>query len=552
MPGFLIMLMTILMPGILLFAAPGETEAKQSQLTGIMESAVISSADPTKIDLRLRLDGLDREDPPEIFIFEVKPYEGDIQGRKDYLTSAFPDRDILLFHLDLYSAPGDLRIYDAFVAAVEDGQGGFRVISNRCHIQNPEAIAPVRTPELNRGKKGIMVDPNLIDDALELNIKHAQITITTSQLFGEGITYTYEGREYHFSKVLVADLDRQIIRLSDAGVAVTAVLVNGWNPTEPALYRPGTSIQRADQALYYGFNVETEDGFHTVKAIASFLANRYCGRNGHGKITNWVIGNEINNQYWNYVGEYDVSLYTLIFQRTFRVFYTAIRSISANDNVMFSLDYYWTMPPEAGSVGKYPGKDVLDWFVRLDQLEGKTDWGLALHPYPYPLQDPVFWDDYRSGKVTDRVDTPVVSIKNLAVMTDYMHRSELLNRDDQVRPIFLTEQGFNSAFRKRDTTGYQAAGLVYGYYIAENLPEIKAFILSRQLDNEAELEQGLAYGLSYADGKTGAIIHKPAWGIYKVLDDPAGTEEASEFALKLLGIRQWDSVIGSFHYPGRR
>ena len=61
--------------------------------------------------------------------------------------------------------------------------------------------------------------------------------------------------------------------------------------------------------------------------MASFLAKRYNGQNGHGKITNWVVGNEIDNQYWNYEGDYDVSTYTKKFQRAFRVFYTAMKSV---------------------------------------------------------------------------------------------------------------------------------------------------------------------------------------------------------------------------------
>ena len=35
--------------------------------------------------------------------------------------------------------------------------------------------------------------------------------------------------------------------------------------------------------------------------MLSFLANRYAGT-GHGKVMNWVIGNEINaRKEWNYI-----------------------------------------------------------------------------------------------------------------------------------------------------------------------------------------------------------------------------------------------------------
>ena len=59
----------------------------------------------------------------------------------------------------------------------------------------------------------------------------------------------------------------------------------------------------------------------------------------HGKVSNWIIGNEINNQQWNHMGATDITNYVQTYQEAFRVFYTAIKSTSANDRVFFSLDY---------------------------------------------------------------------------------------------------------------------------------------------------------------------------------------------------------------------
>ena len=67
------------------------------------------------------------------------------------------------------------------------------------------------------------------------------------------------------------------------------------------LIYPGT--QKSSNAFYYMFNAETESGFEQTKAIASFLADHYSGSNSsYGKVSNWIIGNEINNQQWNYMG----------------------------------------------------------------------------------------------------------------------------------------------------------------------------------------------------------------------------------------------------------
>ena len=338
-------------------------------------------------------------------------------------------------------------------------------------------------------------------------------------------------------------------RLSDSGVSVTAILLNAWNETVPELNPKGVTELPKEQAVYYGFNVESEGGFRAVKAMASFLAKRYNGKNGHGKITNWVVGNEINNQYWNYMGDYDVSAYTVRFQRAFRVFYTAMKSVSANDNIMFSIDHYWNMFPEAAPVGKYKGKDIMLAFHNYEAAEGYMDYGLALHPYPYPMTSPNFWDDDKTGKVNDSIDSPVVNFKNLHVITDFMQLPEMRNRKGEVRKIFLTEEGFTSTQGKNDKTTEQAAAVAYSYFIADNNPYISAYLMSRQEDNEDETKHGLSFGLSSIVNHK--LVSKPAHEVFKWIDDPGKTEGIADFARAIIGIDRWDQLIPGFHFPGR-
>ena len=526
------------------------TKASLNASTVVSGYARVSRAElnpynPTKINITIDAGALVGQ-VNEIYLFDMKPYEMDLGSRSDYIQVRNIEDGKLNITVDLFRQDGSNRLFDAFVLAVPYNDG-YYIVSNRCFISNPEAIAADQSPALNLGKKGLMVDPNIIDDAIDLNIKHAFIAITTSQLFGNGINYSFEGKTYSFDSGLINQLDQEINRLSASGIAVTAGIVNGWNSQQPDLYRPGTAVQSQDAALYYGFNVETEEGFRMVKAIASFLANRYNGHNSHGKVTNWVIGNEINNQFWNYVGNYGVEEYTRIFQRTFRVFYNTIKSVSANDNVMFSLDYYWTIPTESGSVTKYAGKDVLDNFAALDEEEGRTNWALAIHPYPYPLTDPVFWDDESSNKVTQDVTTPVVSYINLHVLTDYMHNSSMLDNSGSVRNIFMTEQGFSSVKNlSKEAQTEQAAAVAYGHYIVENNPDIDAYMLSRQLDNAGETKDGLYFGLS-TTGSDGSLLAKPAREVFKYIDDPAQSLQVSEFAKGVIGINDWSDVIPGFH-----
>ena len=113
-------------------------------------------------------------------------------------------------------------------------------------------------------------------------------------------------------------------------MTVTAVLLNDWNSATPQLYYPGVKRQPAGTANYYGFHVATEEGFETLKAIAAFLTERYSSlQSPYGRVSNWVIGNEINNQLWNYMGPMSLEQYMEEYVRAFRVFYTAIRSTSS-------------------------------------------------------------------------------------------------------------------------------------------------------------------------------------------------------------------------------
>ena len=482
-----------------------------------------------------------------VYIFEIKPYQNDLSGRTDYLAKGSIGAN-QTFSFPLHAGPGELRLYSAFVPAVKVG-GRYEMIANRRYIENPEIVAENQDPALNPGKKGLRVDPNILDDALSLNIKHAGVDIPTQRFFGNGIDYTYESKTYKINKELIDQLDAEVKRLSDSGVAVTAILLNAWNQTVPELNPLGVTELPKEQAVYYGFNVESEAGFRAVKAMASFLAKRYNGKNGHGKITNWVVGNEINNQYWNYMGDLDVSAYTSKFQRAFRVFYTAMKSVSANDNVMFSIDHYWNMLPEAAPVGKYKGKDILLAFHNYEEAEGYMDYGLALHPYPYPIYSPNFWDDDKTGRVNDTVDSPIVNFKNLHVITDFMSMDSMKNRKGEVRKIFLTEEGFSSIAKGVDKSTEQAAAVAYSYFIVDNNPYISAYLMSRQEDNEDETKHGLAFGLSSIVNHQ--LVPKPAHEVFKWIDNASATEGIADFARAVIGIDSWDQLIPNFRFPGR-
>ena len=182
-----------------------------------------------------------------VYIFEIKPYQNDLGGRTDFIAKGSLGEN-QKFHFPLYAGPGELRLYSAFVPAVKVGSR-YEIIADRRYIENPEVVAENQSPALNPGKKGLRVDPNILDDALSLNIKHAGVDIPTQRFFGQGISYSYEGKTFQINKELIDQLDGEVKRLSDSGVAVTAILLNAWNNTVPELNPIGVTELPKEQAV---------------------------------------------------------------------------------------------------------------------------------------------------------------------------------------------------------------------------------------------------------------------------------------------------------------
>ena len=490
-------------------------------ISGTISSVKIDSQNKDLIQVDASLDITPLNQEREVYLFELQPYQHSIDVPMNPLASS-PVLSNLKFSVSLKKENQDTRLYSAFCLAIREA-GQYKIISNKHYITNPELIAPNQSEALNRGIKGLGVDSDY-QEAIALGIKHAGINIATKDIFGKGITYSYKGKNYNINASTLLSLDTQIKAYSDAGVAVTAVIVNAWNTEQPELNLPGLTQLPSEQALYYQFNTSSKKAVDSLEALASFLAKRYNGQNGYGKITNWVIGNEINNQRWNHANVNDEGQYIQDFQDAFRIFYTAIKSESANDNVMFSIDHYWNIPTEAQATTTYSGKSIVDTFAYINQVE----YGV-------------------SSYFSDSVDSPIVDFVNLHVVTDYMQSPGLLDTNGKVRTIFLTEEGFSSVTGSGDMATQQAAAIAYSYYIAANNPYIKAYILSRQEDHEEELKSGLAVGLSvkYEDGRR---VDKPAKEVFRLIDTEQ-SKAVSEFAKTVVGVTEWEELIPGFRYP---
>lgn len=523
---------------VLMVLTQGElpTEERTGFLT--IESCEISAEDTGKIKLEFSVPYVPVSDDDYYYLFELATYETEHGDEFADKTSKWKEDSKFYVNLNLNTASS--RLFSKFVVAVKI-DGKYVDISRGHYITNPEAVAKYTSPHPNAASiKGLIVDPMISGSEIDnLGIKHAAYNIPVGYILGETtnatyptVYYKYNGNTYAFNGQRIAEFDNIFSRLSSKGVIVTAVILNNRNGAYPQMIHPNAG---GGGAPYYMFNAANESGCEYLEAVATFLAGRYSG-SGHGKVSNWVIGNEINARTaWNYMDYTSVDAYAREYAKAFRIFYNGIKSINAGANVYISLDQLWDR--NLSSTDSYDAKDVLDAFNAEIRLKGNIDWGLAHHPYPVPLTWPKFWampSNYKSmNLVRNSVDTPYITVKNIHVLTEYMQRTELLNPNGEVRSIALTEVGFGSDYGEE----LQAAAYAYAYKIASNNQHIDMFILNKQMDMSVEIAQGLSLGINRTDGS-----HKYIYNVFKHIDTSSAAE-VTEFAKSYIGIADWSEVI---------
>ncbi len=478
--------------------------------------------DKSKVRIELSSEGVPKSDDKYYYLFQEATYEDGIAEGAEPIAKTYKNEETS-FTINLNKGSEDSRLFSKFTIAVKQGDE-YVSISHPKYITNPEACAGYSYGGMKHSSiKGILPDPLRIGELADLNVSYCAYNIPLSHILvpSGGIAYSYGGVTYHFNTGVINNYDDLFKRLNNMGIDVAAIVLNNANTsTYPALTHP--SARRGSTAPYYMFNAADEAGVKACAAVASFLAGRYSG-SGHGNVSMWIIANEVNaRKEYNYMPYVDVNTYTIAFTRAFRVFYNAIKSQNAAAKVYFSIDQRWTL--NSSKTGDYDAKDVLDILANSFNEYGDVDWGLAAHPYSYPNGNTAFW---KSTKYTTHdISTPVISMDNLEVLTNYMQTEPMLNPDGKIRSIILSEMGYSS------TSGetMQAAAFAYAYSIMEKNGHIDALMLSRQTDASDEIAAlGLALGLETTGGK-----HKYIYNVFKYIDTDKRKDVIS-FAYDIVG-----------------
>jgi hypothetical protein len=392
-------------------------------------------------------------------------------------------------------------------------------------------------------KKGLQVE--IVEDALALGVKHAALNFNLSQLIDpkgdtNNLTWTRAGETFHFKRAYVESMDRRIKTLSDAGVVVTLIVLT-YQSRDAEVNRLMIHPRRITNApnRLGNFNTVTDEGWRWLAATMEFCAARWSGADApHGRVAGYIMGNEVNSHWWwANMGRVTMEEFAEDYLRTVKLANESVRKQSSYARVYISLEHHWNIRYPAGDARQsFPGRAFVDYFAKRAKEMGDFDWHVAFHPYPENLFEPRFWKD--KSATTNVLTTPRITFKNIELLPEYLRREELLY-NGKPRRIILSEQGFHTP---KGTNGeiIQATAYCYAYKKIEKLDGIDAFILHRHVDNAQE--GGLLLGLrSLTPNATEARPKKKIYECFRAADTPEW-ERAFEFALPILGLKNWDGA----------
>lgn len=536
-------------------SSDSEKESLETQIS----SCLIDSTDHNIVNVTAMISDNLKTDDRKLYLFEIAPYEGEAIGTTPIASLTYVPCETenesfssYEFEISLELNTQESKLYSQFAIGTLEG-GQYKQITQGHYITNPELVAQNKEPQVTAAsKKGLQVNYAMVSDIEDLGISQVFINFDYAQVLSPVPTkykYEYCGKTYYFTD-RIDGYDDMIKALSESGAKVTAGLVNSYAEELPQLRCPDISYNKGTQ--YYAFNTFTQEGAECVEAVTQYLVERYTTGN-YGKIDHWVVGNEVNdNLQYNYVGPMAGDSYVAMFYHSFRTIYNAIKSTYSNADVYIPLEPRWQT---ANTMTDYGGKYMLNAFYELEQVHGTMDWGVAYHPYPYPLGDPDTLDDgdeptidtdgkpTYGGEVTMDEYTPLISMKNIDILTDYFC-DNLKREDGSMRSIIVSEVGYtsNSVLVGRNE-GKQAANIAYAYYKAESNPYIESFIIRAQSD-ENEGSPYFQFGLW--NGENGqAKTKKLAYEMYKYIDTDRSTQ-VTDFAKSVLGIQSWNDIIHNF------
>jgi len=263
--------------------------------------------------------------------------------------------------------------------------GKYHLISSPNYVKSPEKAAKNKSKyKLGKTKKGIQFS-STIDEVYSCNAKQVFMNFTVSMLCNEAtVPYHYNGKIYYFNEMCVY---QQIISAcNEKGISVSVQFMLDWTEGQTDLIAPAARVPNV--APYYSWNVTDNSAREKMEAMFCYLGYVFGRKNCY--VSNWILGNEINNpKGWNYAGVMSTDNYFKTYAYAFRAFYCAIRSQYSNAHIFICMDNLWNTAVQGGYSTKY---SITMFLKQLNKMQKGLKWNLAYHAYSTPLTYTNFWE----------------------------------------------------------------------------------------------------------------------------------------------------------------
>lgn len=484
--------------------------------------------------------------------------------------------DLFLGHIPMETILGSAKIYESLTPVTPDSQGSFTIslprvapldgrgydrLTSRWQLfrRTPAGYEPLsharyadevvcRSPQLPpaklRSKKGLggwsasRIPGELQElgiDAVTVNMFaiHKLVSLSPAP---DTTPFQWQGRTYHAHEKHLAAYDKSFIEAEKAGAMVSAILLIS-NPAgnQDARVKLLGHPDALKEGTYAMPNVTSPDGIAYYGAILNLITERWSKNDGvHGRVHHWIIHNEVDAGWvWTNAGVKPDIVYMDLYQRSMRLVDLIARQYDPNARSFITLTHHWA---EAGNKNWYGSKRMIELLQLFCKAEGDFPWALAYHPYPQDLRNPRTWED---SQATFDFNTKKITPNNLEVLDAYMKQPALLYQGN-VRPVHLSENGFNSKDYSPRSLEDQAAGMALAWKKMAKLSSIEQWQYHNWIDNRKE--GGLRIGLrKFPDEKGDPHGKKPIWHLYKALGTPAEDQVAAPY-LKTIGITTWDAI----------
>lgn len=293
-------------------------------------------------------------------------------------------------------------------------------------------------------------------------------TCTGSQITFEGHCFTVD-----------PTIDAAIQTFSSQGLAVTGILYGTPSWANAGKSCAGSVWCSPNNASDYA-------------RFVRFIANRYNGAQGNGRVVDFVIDNEVDQKSWYNCGCSTNAAWEQDYANNFNAAYDAVKAEQTNARILMSFDHVWSPAFDSSST-----ISVSEFIPAVAALVGSRGWQVALHPYSTVVGGSTFSpDDINAGYTT---------FGDIGVIVGMLQ--QLYPGTAAASAVELTESGFDTNPSNGDSDAGQNAALCNSIYNVVGTPGIDNYVYHRLIDNTGE--GGLLLGLWDVNQN-----QKPSWATW--------------------------------------